>query len=79
MVAWSTKFKIGRKWAVNAYEEHKESINKIINLLPKDFKSGMENWTGQIEQHISDTIMAFCLGFDRKERMCSFSDWLRRR
>ena len=58
IITWlleGTKFKIGRKWAVNAYEEHKESINKIINLLPKDFKSGMENWTGQIEQHISDT------------------------
>ena len=58
IITWlleGTKFKIGRKWAVNAYEEHNESINKIINLLPKDFKSGMENWTGQIEQHISDT------------------------
>ena len=58
IITWlleGTKFKIGRKWAVNAYEEHKDSINKIINLLPKDFKSGMENWTGQIEQHISDT------------------------
>ena len=43
IITWlleGTKFKIGRKWAVNAYEEHKESINKIINLLPKDFHVG---------------------------------------
>ena len=50
-----TKFEIGRKWAVNAYEEHKENIDKIISLLPNDFKQGMENWSGKIEQHISDT------------------------
>ena len=50
-----TKFEIGRKWAVNAYEEHKENIDKIISLLPKDFKHGMENWSGRIEQHIADT------------------------
>ena len=58
LITWllkDTKFNIGRKWAVNAYEEHKESIDKIIKLLPGDFKKGMENWTGQIEQHISDT------------------------
>ena len=32
IITWlleGTKFKIGRKWAVNAYDEHKESINKI--------------------------------------------------
>ena len=50
-----TKFKIGRKWAVNAYKEHKANIDKIISLLPKDFKEGMENWSGKIEQHIADT------------------------
>ena len=58
LITWllkDTKFNIGRKWAVNAYEEHKKSIDKIIKLLPGDFKKGMENWTGQIEQHISDT------------------------
>ena len=58
LITWllkDTKFNVGRKWAVNAYEEHKESIDKIIKLLPGDFKKGMENWTGQIEQHISDT------------------------
>ncbi|MEC8369919.1 MAG: hypothetical protein VXZ99_03785, partial [Pseudomonadota bacterium] len=50
-----TKFNIGRKWAVNAYDEHKERVNRIVALLPDDFKDGMENWTGQVEQHISDT------------------------
>ncbi|MFL2755938.1 MAG: hypothetical protein ACJ0BE_01595 [Dehalococcoidia bacterium] len=50
-----TKFKVGRKYAVDPYEEHKDKIDKIIGLLPSDFKDGMENWTGQIEQHISDT------------------------
>jgi hypothetical protein len=50
-----TKFSSGRKWAVNAYIEHKENIDKIISLLPNDFKAGMENWSGQVEQHIADT------------------------
>ncbi len=50
-----TKFKVGRKYAVDPYVEHKESIDKIASLLPSDFKDGMENWGGQIEQHISDT------------------------
>ena len=50
-----TKFKVGRKYAVDPYEEHKDKIDKIISLLPSDFKNGMDNWTGQIEQHISDT------------------------
>lgn len=50
-----TKFEIGRKYAVDPYEEHKDRIDKIIALLPADFKDGMENWSGRIEQHISDT------------------------
>ncbi len=58
LITWllkDTKFTIGRKWAVNAYEEHKINVDKIINLLPSNFKDGMNNWSGQIEQHISDT------------------------
>lgn len=51
----NTKFKIGRKYAVDGYVEHKESVDRIIALLPADFKDGMENWSGQIEQHIADT------------------------
>ena len=50
-----TKFEVGRKYAVDPYEEHKDRIDKIIKLLPKDFKDGMENWSGKIEQHIADT------------------------
>ena len=50
-----TKFKVGRKYAVDPYEEHKEKIDYIVSLLPSDFKEGMEDWEGQIEQHISDT------------------------
>jgi len=50
-----TKFNVGRKYAVDPYVEHKERIDAIVALLPKDFKDGMENWGGQIEQHISDT------------------------
>ena len=50
-----TKFTVGRKYAVDPYEEHKERIDHIVSLLPSDFKDGMENWSGQIEQHISDT------------------------
>ncbi len=50
-----TKFEIGRRYAVDPYEEHKDRIDKIIALLPSDFKDGMENWSGRIEQHISDT------------------------
>ena len=50
-----TKFEVGRKYAVDPYEEHKERIDKIIKILPPNFKDGMENWSGKIEQHISDT------------------------
>ena len=50
-----TKFEVGRKYAVDPYVEHKERIDQIAKLLPSDFKDGMENWGGRIEQHISDT------------------------
>jgi hypothetical protein len=50
-----TKFAVGRKYAVDPYGEHKDKIDKIIKLLPENFKEGMENWGGRIEQHISDT------------------------
>jgi hypothetical protein len=58
LLSWllqDTKFSIGRKYAVDGYVEHRERVDRIINLLPSDFKAGMENWTGQIEQHIADT------------------------
>ena len=50
-----TKFEVGRKYAVDGYVEHREAVDRIIALLPEDFKDGMENWGGRIEQHISDT------------------------
>ena len=52
LLSWmlqGTKFKVGRKYAVDGYEEHKELVDRIVNLLPSDFKDGMENWGGQIE------------------------------
>jgi hypothetical protein len=56
-----TKFEVGRKYAVDGYVEHKESVDRIIKLLPADFKDGMENWGGRIEQHISDTNFGLML------------------
>ena len=58
LLSWmleGTQFKVGRKYAVDGYVEHRELVDRIIALLPSDFKDGMENWGGQIEQHISDT------------------------
>ena len=58
LLSWmlqGTKFNVGRKYAVDGYVEHRELVDRIIALLPADFKDGMENWSGQIEQHISDT------------------------
>ena len=50
-----TKFEVGRKYAVDGYVEHREKVDRIVALLPADFKDGMENWGGRIEQHIADT------------------------
>jgi len=58
LLSWmlqDTKFEVGRKYAVDGYVEHRERVDRIISLLPADFKKGMENWGGRIEQHISDT------------------------
>jgi hypothetical protein len=65
-----TKFEVGRKYAVDGYVEHKEAVDKIIALLPKDFKDGMENWGGQIEQHISDTNFGLLLWDLIEKRDC---------
>lgn len=56
-----TKFKLGRKYVVDAYEEHRENVDAIVALLPKDFKAGMENWGGEIHEHISDTNFGILL------------------
>ena len=58
LLSWmleGTNFEVGRKYAVDGYVEHRELVDRIINLLPSDFKNGMKDWGGQIEQHISDT------------------------
>ncbi len=58
LLSWmlqGTQFTIGRKYAVDGYDEHREAVDRIIALLPSDFKDGMESWSGRIEQHISDT------------------------
>ncbi len=56
-----TKFQLKRQYAVDAYEEHKENVDAIAALLPKDFKAGMENWGGDIYEHISDTNFGLLL------------------
>ncbi len=65
-----TKFEVGRKYAVDGYVEHKEAVDRIIALLPKDFKAGMENWGGRIEQHISDTNFGLLLWDLIEKRDC---------
>ena len=58
LLSWmlqDTKFEVGRKYAVDGYVEHRERVDRIVALLPSDFKEGMENWGGRIEQHIADT------------------------
>ncbi|MFN7087293.1 MAG: hypothetical protein ACK4N4_11785 [Burkholderiales bacterium] len=64
IVRWllkGTKFELKRRYTVDAYEEQKENIDAIIALLPKDFKAGMENWGGEIHEHISDTNFGLML------------------
>src|SRR4051812_10386213 len=56
-----TKFKLGRKYVVDAYEEHRENVDAIVALLPKDFKAGMESWGGEGHEHISDTNFGLLL------------------
>jgi len=64
IVRWllqGTKFELKRKYAVDAYQEHKDNVDAIVALLPKDFKKGMENWAGEINEHISDTNFGLLL------------------
>ena len=56
-----TKFQLKRRYSVDAYEEHKDNVEAIAALLPKDFKDGMENWGGDIYEHISDTNFGLLL------------------
>ncbi len=64
LVRWmlkGTKFKLSRAYSVDAYEEHKDNVDAIVALLPKDFKAGMENWGGEISEHIADTNFGILL------------------
>lgn len=65
-----TKFKLKRQYTVDAYEEHRTSVDAIVALLPKDFKAGMENWTGDIYEHISDTNFGLLLHDMIRQRPC---------
>lgn len=56
-----TKFQLKRQYTVDAYEEHKANVDAIVAVLPKDFKAGMENWSGEIYEHISDTNFGLLL------------------
>ena len=56
-----TRFELKRRYAVDAYAEHKAGVDAIVALLPKDFKAGMENWGGEINEHISDTNFGMLL------------------
>ena len=58
LLSWllrGTGFEVGRKYAVDGYVEHRERVDRIVALLPDDFKVGMDSWKGQIEMHIADT------------------------
>ncbi|MEC9329941.1 MAG: hypothetical protein VX749_08775 [Pseudomonadota bacterium] len=58
LLSWllqETGFRVGRKYAVDGYVEHRERVDRIIALLPGDFKAGMDSWEGQVELHIADT------------------------
>jgi hypothetical protein len=65
-----TKFKLKRKYTVNAYEEHRANVDAIVALLPKDFKAGMENWGGDVYEHISDTNFGLLLHDMIRQRTC---------
>jgi len=73
IVRWllqGTKFKLKRQYTVDAYEEHRASVDAIVALLPKDFKAGMENWTGDIYEHIADTNFGLLLHDMIRQRPC---------
>ena len=65
-----TKFQLKRKYAVDAYEEHRANVDAIAALLPKDFKAGMENWGGEVYEHISDTNFGLLLHDMIRQRKC---------
>jgi hypothetical protein len=73
IVRWllkGTKFKLKRQYSVDAYEEHKANVDAITALLPKDFKADMENWGGDVYEHISDTNFGLLLHDMINQRKC---------
>ena len=73
IVRWllqGTQFKIKRQYTVDAYEEHRERVDAIVALLPKDFKQGMEHWGGDIYEHIADTNFGMMLHDMIHQRGC---------
>ena len=65
-----TKFKLKRQYTVDAYDEHRANVDAIAALLPKDFKAGMENWGGDIYEHISDTNFGLLLHDMIQQKPC---------
>jgi len=73
IVRWllkGTKFKLKRQYSVDAYDEHKANVDAITALLPTDFKAGMENWGGDVYEHISDTNFGLLLHDMINQRKC---------
>ena len=73
IVRWllkGTKFRLKRQYSVDAYEEHKANVDAITALLPTDFKAGMENWGGDVYEHISDTNFGLLLHDMINQRKC---------
>ncbi len=66
-----TQFTLKRKYTVDAYEEQRANVDAIVALLPADFKAGMENWKGDIYEHISDTNFGLLLHDMIRHRKCS--------
>jgi len=65
-----TQFTLKRKYTVDAYEEQRANVDAIVALLPADFKAGMENWKGDIYEHISDTNFGLLLHDMIRHRKC---------
>jgi hypothetical protein len=65
-----TKFQLKRRYSVDAYEEHKDNVDAIVALLPKDFKAGMESWGGEVYEHISDTNFGILLHDLMQQKRC---------
>jgi len=65
-----TKFQLKRRYSVDAYDEHRANVDAIAALLPKDFKDGMENWGGEVYEHISDTNFGILLHDMAQQRKC---------